>query len=46
MADKKRSDREFQVGELVYLKLQPYRQDSLRRRGKNWLLDTLGHIRL
>lgn len=31
MADKRRSEREFQVGDLVYLKLQPYRQHSLRK---------------
>ncbi|XP_052879082.1 transposon Tf2-1 polyprotein isoform X1 [Gossypium arboreum] len=31
MADKHRSEREFQVGDLVYLKLQPYRQHSLRK---------------
>lgn len=30
MADKKRSDREFQVGDWVYVKLQPYKQHSLR----------------
>lgn len=29
MADKIRSEREFKVGDLVYLKLQPYRQHSL-----------------
>lgn len=29
MADKRRSKREFQVRDLVYLKLQPYRQHSL-----------------
>ncbi|XP_070024821.1 uncharacterized protein LOC142181679 [Nicotiana tabacum] len=28
-ADKRSSDREFQVGDMVYLKLQPYRQTSL-----------------
>ena len=31
-ADKKRSEREFQVGDEVYLKLQPYRQSSLALR--------------
>lgn len=31
MADKRRLEREFQVGDLVYLKLQPYRQHSLRK---------------
>ncbi|XP_070013614.1 uncharacterized protein [Nicotiana sylvestris] len=31
-ADKRRSDREFQVGDMVYLKLQPYRQTSLALR--------------
>ncbi|GKE02245.1 retrotransposon-related protein, partial [Tanacetum coccineum] len=31
MADKKRSDREFAEGEWVYLKLQPYRQLSVRQ---------------
>ncbi|XP_070054168.1 uncharacterized protein [Nicotiana tomentosiformis] len=30
--DKRRSDREFQVGDMVYLKLQPYRQTSLALR--------------
>ncbi|KAA3452986.1 Transposon Ty3-G Gag-Pol polyprotein [Gossypium australe] len=30
MADHRRSERSFQVGDLVYLKLQPYRQHSLR----------------
>ncbi|OIS99338.1 putative mitochondrial protein [Nicotiana attenuata] len=31
-ADKRRSDREFQVGYMVYLKLQPYRQTSFALR--------------
>ena len=31
-ADKKRSEREFQVGDEVYLKLQPYKQTSLALR--------------
>lgn len=32
MADKKRQDREFKVGDLVYLRLQPYRQTSVALR--------------
>ena len=32
LADIKRSDREFQVGDLVYLKLQPYRQQTIKHR--------------
>lgn len=31
-ADSRRSDREFTVGDYVYLKLQPYRQHSLKGR--------------
>lgn len=31
-ADKKRCDHSFIVGDLVYVKLQPYRQQSLARR--------------
>ena len=31
-ADKRRSDRQFQIGDLVYVKLQPYRQHSVARR--------------
>ncbi|KAA3469278.1 Retrotransposable element Tf2 [Gossypium australe] len=31
IADKRWSERDFQVGDLVYLKLQPYRQHSLRK---------------
>ena len=30
-ADKKRSEREFEIGSWVYLKLQPYRQTTLRQ---------------
>ncbi|KAA3465173.1 reverse transcriptase [Gossypium australe] len=33
MADRKRFDREFKMGDFVYLKLQPYRQHSLREGG-------------
>eukprot|EP00252_Welwitschia_mirabilis_P027401 TRINITY_DN9389_c0_g1_i5.p1 TRINITY_DN9389_c0_g1~~TRINITY_DN9389_c0_g1_i5.p1 ORF type:complete len:154 (+),score=18.39 TRINITY_DN9389_c0_g1_i5:373-834(+) len=31
-ADQRRTEREFQVGNMVYLKLQPYRQSSLASR--------------
>lgn len=31
-ADKKRSDREFEIGDMVYLKLQPYMQMSVSMR--------------
>ncbi|MCI86248.1 hypothetical protein A2U01_0107528, partial [Trifolium medium] len=31
-ADKKRSDRSFQVGEWVFLKLRPHRQNSVATR--------------
>lgn len=37
MNDKGRSDRVFQVRDLVYLKLQPYRQHSLKGRGNQKL---------
>lgn len=32
-ADKSRSERQFQVGDMVYLKMQPYRQTSFGIRG-------------
>ena len=32
MADKHRSEREFSIGDLVFLKLQPYRQNSVALR--------------
>ena len=32
-ADKHRIDRFFQVEDLVYLRLQPYRQSSLKKKG-------------
>lgn len=36
-ADKKRSDREFVIGDSVYLKIQPYVQSSLASRSSNKL---------
>ena len=36
-ADKKRSDRSFAVGDMVYLKLQPYVQSSLAPRSNQKL---------
>ncbi|XP_059070530.1 uncharacterized protein LOC131860172 [Cryptomeria japonica] len=32
-ADKKRVERHFEIGDLVYLKLQPYKQSSLKHSG-------------
>ncbi|GAA0156156.1 hypothetical protein LIER_13713 [Lithospermum erythrorhizon] len=32
LADLKRTDREFQIGDIVFLKLQPYRQNSVSLR--------------
>lgn len=37
LANKKRSDREFTLGDWVYLKLQPYRQHSLKGHGSQKL---------
>ncbi|XP_077246171.1 uncharacterized protein LOC143886077 [Tasmannia lanceolata] len=36
-ADRKRSDRSFQVGDMVYLRLQPHRQSSLKKKGAHKL---------
>lgn len=36
-ADKKRSDRSFTVGDMIYLKLQPYVQSSLAPRSNQKL---------
>ncbi|XP_070004806.1 uncharacterized protein [Nicotiana sylvestris] len=46
-ADKKRTKREFQVGDMVYLKLQPYRQTSIALR-KNLKLSSKynGHYQI
>ena len=32
-ADRHRIERSFEVGDLVYLRLQPYRQSSLKKKG-------------
>ena len=32
-ADRGRVDRQFKVGDMVYLRLQPYRQSSLKQKG-------------
>ena len=36
-ADKKRSERGFEVGDCVYLRRQPYRQNSVEIRGNSKL---------
>ena len=36
-ADRNRTEREFEVGEWVFVKLQPYKQLSLKQKGKNKL---------
>ena len=36
-ADHNRTEREFEVGEWVFVKLQPYKQLSLKQKGKNKL---------
>ena len=33
-ADRHRIERSFEVGDLVYLRLQPYRQSSLKKKGQ------------
>ncbi|XP_026451400.1 uncharacterized protein LOC113351672 [Papaver somniferum] len=53
-ADKTRTDRTFEVGDHVYLKLQPYRQSSIAARrnfkfstryyGPFTILDKIGHV--
>lgn len=37
-ANKRRSDRHFEIGDFVYLKLQPYKQSSMRNQSFNKLL--------
>jgi hypothetical protein len=45
-ADKGRTERNFQVGDKVFLKLQPYIQSSLApRANKNWHASILGLFR-
>lgn len=46
-ADSKRRELQLEVGELVYLKLQPYRQGSLAKRPcEIWHLGSMDHTRL
>lgn len=35
--DQHRSERSFQIGDWVYLRLQPYKQSSLKQKGKDKL---------
>jgi len=45
--DKHRVDRTFEVGDLVYLRLQPYRQASIKRSGEDKLQPHyFGHYRI
>ena len=37
-ADKHRIERSFEIGDLVYLWLQPYRQSSLKKKGAEKLM--------
>ena len=40
-ADRNRTEREFEVGEWVFVKLQPYKQLPLKQKGKNKLAPKL-----
>ena len=46
-ADRNKTEREFEVGEWVFVKLHPNKQLSLKQKGNtNWCQSFMDHIRL